>query len=120
MYLLQSAAESLQAIQVRKLYWYYNYHELSLQYTNTETFCTDIVGKEEIVYDALVATNHDSIEPILFCLKYRKDWKYTNYPEAFNTSGCVGYNDEKCQLYTSLYMQVYNTTRSAGKHVTKK
>lgn len=79
-----------------------------LQYNNSHKFCTDYVGQQESVYHILVATGHDSIEPVLVCLK-DKIWNlrdHEKYPTTFKTSRCVNYKDETCQLYTSLYKSV--------------
>lgn len=122
MYLLQSAGELLQTIEVKYACMLYIANTLlllrSLQYINNQKFCHDFVGEQEKVYDALVASNHDSIEAVLSCLKYRKDWsRYKNYPTVFRTHPCVDYNDGKCRFYTSLYRTVtttryYNNTAS--------
>ena len=76
---------------------------LLLQYNNNQTFCDDIVGQEEKVYNVLVATDHNSTEPVLACLRDRLKWEdYQEYP--FNTSSCVNYT--ACDFYTSLYTSV--------------
>ena len=64
-----------------------------------------------------MAADHDSIEPVLLYLKNRKDWKiYDNYDDEFKTSPCVGYTDETCLFYTSLYKSKLQHKSTELKH----
>ena len=82
---------------------------LFLQYYNNGNYCPGFVGQQDDVYHILVATDHYNIESVLMHIKNRRDWRFHGrYFSIFNTSPCMNYSTERCQLYTSLYRSVIN------------
>ena len=91
-------------------YDYCSFYLLQLfQYYNNGNYCPDFIGQQGDVYHILVATDHYNIESVLMHIKNRRDWRFHGkYCSIFNTSPCMNYSTERCQLYTSLYRSVIN------------